>query len=78
MLGVVELTRRAIPALRDSGGGVVCNVTSAAVLMPVPFDGAYRASKAAVSALGPVRYSERGWYSPPSMARRTRVFLKIL
>jgi len=52
VLGVVELTRRAIPALRDSGGGVVCNVTSAAVLMPVPFDGAYRASKAAVSALG--------------------------
>ena len=27
--------------------------------------------------LGPLRYSDRGWYSPPSMARRTRVFLKI-
>ena len=28
-----------------------------------------------VRALGPLRYSLRGWYSPPSMARRTSVFL---
>jgi NAD(P)-dependent dehydrogenase (short-subunit alcohol dehydrogenase family) len=50
--GLVEVTRRAIPALRASGGGVICNVTSASLLFPMPFYAAYRASKAAVSALG--------------------------
>jgi NAD(P)-dependent dehydrogenase (short-subunit alcohol dehydrogenase family) len=52
LFGLVELTRRAIPVLRAAGGGVVCNVTSSACLAPVPFYAAYRASKAAVSALG--------------------------
>jgi NAD(P)-dependent dehydrogenase (short-subunit alcohol dehydrogenase family) len=52
LFGVVELTRRAIPSLRRSGGGVICNVTSAALLFPMPFYAAYRASKAAVAALG--------------------------
>lgn len=50
--GVVEATRRAVPALRATGGGVICNVTSSSLLAPVPFYAAYRASKAAVSALG--------------------------
>ena len=31
-----------------------------------------------VRAVGPLRYSPNGWKSLPSMARRTRVFLKIL
>ncbi len=30
VFGLVEVTRRAIPALRASGGGVVCNLTSPA------------------------------------------------
>ncbi|MGH0029636.1 MAG: SDR family NAD(P)-dependent oxidoreductase [Myxococcota bacterium] len=51
LFGLVEVTRRAIPRLRASGGGVVCNVTSASLFSPVPFYAAYRASKAAVSAL---------------------------
>lgn len=50
--GLVEATRRAIPALRAAGGGVVCNVTSSSLLAPVPFYAVYRASKAAVSAFG--------------------------
>jgi len=50
--GLVEVTRRAIPLLRASPGSVVCNVTSASLLFPMPFYAAYRASKAAVSALG--------------------------
>jgi NAD(P)-dependent dehydrogenase (short-subunit alcohol dehydrogenase family) len=50
--GLLEVTRRAIPVLRGAGGGVVCNITSASLLAPVPFFAAYRASKAAVSALG--------------------------
>ena len=40
------------PGLRDAGGGVVCNVTSASLLFPMPFYSVYRASKAAVQALG--------------------------
>ncbi len=52
VLGVFAVTRRAIPSLRHAGGGVVCMITSSSLLMPVPFYGAYRASKAAVSALG--------------------------
>jgi len=52
LFGVVEVVRRAVPALRASGGGVVCNVTSCSYLMAVPFYAAYRASKAAVAALG--------------------------
>ncbi len=52
VFGLVEVTRRAIPRLRDAGGGVVCNITSCATHAPMPFFAAYRASKAAVSALG--------------------------
>jgi NAD(P)-dependent dehydrogenase (short-subunit alcohol dehydrogenase family) len=52
VFGLVAVTRHAIPALRASGGGVICNVTSSSVLAPVPFLGAYRSSKAAVSAIG--------------------------
>lgn len=51
VFGLVEVTRRAIPLLRDAGGGVLCNVTSSSILAPVPFYAPYRASKAAVSAL---------------------------
>lgn len=58
ILGTVEVTRRAIPALRAAGGGVICSITSASLLTPVPFYGAYRATKAAVSALGETLRSE--------------------
>jgi NAD(P)-dependent dehydrogenase (short-subunit alcohol dehydrogenase family) len=50
--GLLAVTRCAIPALRAAGGGVICNITSCSLLTPVPFYAAYRASKAAVSALG--------------------------
>ena len=52
VFGLAEVTRRAVPKLRAGGGGVVCNVTSCSILVPMPFLAAYRASKAAVSALG--------------------------
>jgi NAD(P)-dependent dehydrogenase (short-subunit alcohol dehydrogenase family) len=51
VFGLAELTKRAIPALRANRGGVICNVSSAAILLPHPFMATYRASKAAVSAL---------------------------
>ncbi len=52
VFGLVEVTKRAVPLMRDAGGGVICNVTSSSVLAPVPFLGTYRASKAAVGAIG--------------------------
>ena len=51
LFGLVEVTRRAIPLMRETGAGVICNMGSSSVLAPVPFYAAYRASKAAVSAL---------------------------
>ena len=51
VFGLVEVTRRAIPLVRAAGGGVICNIGSSSVLAPVPFYAAYRASKAAVSAI---------------------------
>jgi NAD(P)-dependent dehydrogenase (short-subunit alcohol dehydrogenase family) len=52
VFGLVEVTKRAVPLMRASGGGVICNITSSSTLAPVPFLGTYRASKAAVTALG--------------------------
>lgn len=58
VFGLVEVTRRAMRVLRRNGGGVICNVTTAALLFPMPFYSIYRASKAAVSALGESLRSE--------------------
>jgi NAD(P)-dependent dehydrogenase (short-subunit alcohol dehydrogenase family) len=52
VFGLVNVTRAAIPIMRANGGGIVCNITSSSELAPVPFLGTYRASKAAVTALG--------------------------
>jgi len=52
LFGLVEVTRRALPRLRAAGRGVICNVTSSSLLFPMPLYAIYRASKAAVSALG--------------------------
>jgi NAD(P)-dependent dehydrogenase (short-subunit alcohol dehydrogenase family) len=52
VFGLVDVTKRAVPIMRESGGGVICNITSSSTLAPVPFLGTYRASKAAVTAFG--------------------------
>lgn len=52
VFGAVEVARRAVPSMREAGGGVLCNVTSAGLLAPMPFFSVYRASKAAVAAIG--------------------------
>jgi NAD(P)-dependent dehydrogenase (short-subunit alcohol dehydrogenase family) len=52
VLGVVGMTKHAIPALRENRPSVVCNITSSSILASVPFYSAYRATKAAVSAFG--------------------------
>jgi len=52
VFGVVETLRRALPELGQRNRAVVCNVTSASLLFPMPFYAVYRASKAALAALG--------------------------
>ena len=58
VFGLIEVTRRAIPLMRSTGGGVICNITSSSTLAPVPFMAAYRATKAAVTAIGESLASE--------------------
>ena len=62
VFGLAATTRLAIPALRRAGGGVICNVTSASLLFPMPLYALYRASKAAVSALGESLRAELGGF----------------
>jgi NAD(P)-dependent dehydrogenase (short-subunit alcohol dehydrogenase family) len=50
VVGVVAMTKAAIPALRQNRPSVICNITSSSIIACVPFYSAYRASKAAVSA----------------------------
>ncbi len=52
VLGLVGVTMAAIPTLRANRPSVVCNISSSSILASVPFYAPYRASKAAVSALG--------------------------
>jgi len=51
VFGMVDLTRAALPTLRANAPAVVATITSSSILMPVPFYAAYRASKAAASAV---------------------------
>ncbi len=60
LFGLIEVTQRALPVLRKRGSGVICNVTSCSILVPMPLFAAYRASKAAVSAMGESLRSEVG------------------
>ncbi len=47
----VELTRRVVPIMRAGAGGVICNVSTAGILQPLPWVCAYRAAKMALSSL---------------------------
>jgi NAD(P)-dependent dehydrogenase (short-subunit alcohol dehydrogenase family) len=60
LFGLIEVTRRAVPIMRTTGGGVICNITSASLAMSVPFYSVYRASKAAVQTLGESLRAEVG------------------
>jgi NAD(P)-dependent dehydrogenase (short-subunit alcohol dehydrogenase family) len=50
-VGTIAVLQQVIPILRARRDGVICTITSASVLLASPFYGAYRASKAAMSAL---------------------------
>ena len=46
-LGALAVTRRALPALRKSGGKILC-ISSLAARIPIPFQALYSASKSAL------------------------------
>ncbi|HEY6869669.1 MAG TPA: SDR family NAD(P)-dependent oxidoreductase [Novosphingobium sp.] len=48
--GVVELTRLAIPLMRQARRGTICNINSSSLFFPMPFLAPYRATKAAMAA----------------------------
>jgi NAD(P)-dependent dehydrogenase (short-subunit alcohol dehydrogenase family) len=50
VIGLVAVTKAAIPTLRANHPAAICAISSSSILAPVPFYAAYRASKAAVSA----------------------------
>lgn len=52
VIGCVRTIQAAIPVMREGGGGVICNITSSSYLAAQPLYGAYRASKAALGAVG--------------------------
>ncbi|MCL2695934.1 MAG: SDR family NAD(P)-dependent oxidoreductase [Clostridiales bacterium] len=49
-LGLVHVTKAALPIQRAQGGGTILNVSSVAAAIPIPFQAHYSASKAAVTA----------------------------
>lgn len=46
--GVIAMTQAVIPAFRTRGSGVIVNLTSSAVLVPMPLVSVYTASKTAI------------------------------
>ena len=55
VLALVRLTRAAVPAMVDRGGGAVLNVSSVASLQPIPNMATYAATKAFVTSFSESR-----------------------
>ncbi|GAA2334551.1 SDR family oxidoreductase [Streptomyces violaceusniger] len=51
VVGIVRMVRAVVPHMRERGGGTIVNLSSAAGLIGIPFEGAYAASKHAVEGL---------------------------
>jgi NAD(P)-dependent dehydrogenase (short-subunit alcohol dehydrogenase family) len=51
VLGTLAMVQAVLPSFRERRSGVIINISSSVTLRPLPFLGAYRASKAAVNAL---------------------------
>ncbi len=47
-MGLVHLTRKVLPFMRNQGGGTIINISSIGGLMGLPFQGFYSASKFAI------------------------------
>ncbi len=51
VFGLVRVVQAVVPTMRERGRGVIVNVSSVVTSAPLPFNGVYTASKAAVGAL---------------------------
>jgi short-subunit dehydrogenase len=51
VFGALNVMQLAVPYLREGGGGKIINISSAATTFPIPFQGLYSATKAALSSL---------------------------
>lgn len=58
--GMVRVTERVIPYMRENGGGRIVNISSVAAAVPIPFQTYYSASKAAVSSYSMALANEVG------------------
>jgi short-subunit dehydrogenase len=50
--GAVECLQAVVPVMRKTGGGTIINISSVAGQVPVPYMGAYSATKFALNAIG--------------------------
>ena len=51
VLGMIQLTKAVLPAMRKQGGGLIINFSSIGGLMGLPFQGFYSASKFAIEGI---------------------------
>jgi short-subunit dehydrogenase len=52
LFGTIEAMQAVVPVMQPRGGGVIINISSVAGHLPVPFMGAYSATKFAMNAIG--------------------------
>jgi short-subunit dehydrogenase len=52
LFGAVSAMQKVIPIMRQQGGGTIINISSVAGHIPLPFHGAYGATKFALNAIG--------------------------
>lgn len=58
--GMVRMTEKVIPYMRENGGGRIVNISSVAAVVPIPFQTYYSASKAAISSYSMALANEVG------------------
>lgn len=58
--GMVRVTEKVIPYMRENGGGRIVNISSVAAVVPIPFQTYYSASKAAISSYSMALANEVG------------------
>mgnify|MGYP001483999757 CR=1 FL=1 len=62
-MGMVHLTREALPHMRSNGGGMIINISSIGGLMGLPFQGYYSAAKFAVEGFSQaLRMEVKRWH----------------
>lgn len=61
--GTMQMTQAVIPAMKDAGGGAICNISTMATRKPMPGEGGYASAKAAVMGATRMLAKELGTYN---------------